>query len=666
MKTRFNAAALLLLASCTSTQMMTHADRDISSVASVNWVKEVRKNVYEVVIPKFEDTDIRYDRALPLEKLSYRERNDKFVSLGTAFSIEDNKFLSAAHVFNLQTKSLNKVFYIRDIEGNVYKINRILKYSIGHDVIEFDLETPSKFSSTLKLGKKPEMGESVYTVGNAQGEGISVRGGQIASFTPEQQDGRWDYLRFSAPASPGNSGGPLLNRKGEVVGIVTMKNASENLNYALPIEEAEKLSHEQALFQVKSIPISLGGKTATGVLDFSVPLPAPIVQFSEASETKMRGFFKNLLGNFVGEHEKNFFPYGEKSQTYLRNQSYSSFINAIEANGAGGWGFKNSNYQTVSLGNDRSFSYYAHDTSMSFIVPKPQDRSLKEFLNNPELIMDVILGSLQVTRPVGDEKVRILSYGKTQDAYVTHDKLARPWVVGIWRHHFSFRTAILSCTPIPTGAACDMLEIPTATEIIEPADTMMEFNHQNALSYYGSFKQWQEFLALDKNILPVPFREASFQFVPGKQLSYKLGGMTNLLYPGNVFNADSLLSVNMGMTTAVPYRQEIHGVTLKPRTDKVTKLHTSVMFKPSPDMNLDFQNRWKDMLAKKNPFDGKTFIRDNSKMVMVPRVPTERAVAAEFNGNKLYLTACTGELSVSDAAVQTMCANYQKNLKLGH
>jgi serine protease Do len=640
-------------------------ERVISSEAStIGWVKSVRQNVYEVVIPKFEDTDISCEKTLPLEKLTYRERNDKFVSLGTAFSIEANKFISAAHVFNLQTKSLNKNFYVRDIEGNVYKVNQIRRYSLSHDVIEFDLESPSKFETVLKVGQNPEMGDSVYTVGNAQGEGISVRGGQIASFTPEQQDGRWNYLRFSAPASPGNSGGPLLNKNGEVVGIVTMKNASENLNYALPIHEALKLPTDQALFQLKSIPMSIWEKTTSGNLDFSLPLPAGITQFSETAETRMKIFFKNLTNTFVGEHEKSFFPYPESSQAYLRNQTYVWQPHSIDSNGAGGWHVKNINYKSISLGNDRTIYAGGTEQSPNFVIPKPLDVSLHDFFNHPGLVMDVILASFPVQRPIGDEKVRMLSFGKPHEAILMYDKLARPWAIGIWRHNYSFKSTIQACTPIPSGVACNLAEIPTANEVIGTVDMFMEFAHFGSLSYTGNFKQWQEFLSLDKTFLPDPFKTSSLRFLSGKELSYKFGKISNVLYPGNVFNPDSTLSVNMGLTIALPLKQEIHGVTLKPRSDKVTKLHTSTMFKPSKDMNLDLQKRWSDMVERKEPFNGRAFNRDNARMVMYPKAPNDRAVAAEFNGDRIYLSVCTTELTSSESAVGEMCTNYLKNLKL--
>ena len=91
----------------------------------------------------------------------------------------------------------------------------------------------------LKINEKAKMNTNVFPVGNASGEGIIIRNGILTSRTYEMEAGEWQWLRFSAAASPGNSGGPLINEEGEVIGIITMKSENENLNYALPIAETK-------------------------------------------------------------------------------------------------------------------------------------------------------------------------------------------------------------------------------------------------------------------------------------------------------------------------------------------------------------------------------------------------------------------------------------------
>jgi S1-C subfamily serine protease len=97
-------------------------------------------------------------------------------------------------------------------------------------------QSPGK-DVALPLDRTPALNAVVYAVGNALGTGVVIRDGLYTSDTPEQQDGAWKWMRFSAAASPGNSGGPLLDKDGKVIGVVLMKSANENLNYALPIRE---------------------------------------------------------------------------------------------------------------------------------------------------------------------------------------------------------------------------------------------------------------------------------------------------------------------------------------------------------------------------------------------------------------------------------------------
>ena len=45
------------------------------------------------------------------------------------------------------------------------------------------------------------------------------------------------FFQISAAVNPGNSGGPLLNRYGEVIGMVTLKSPLENVGFAVPSNE---------------------------------------------------------------------------------------------------------------------------------------------------------------------------------------------------------------------------------------------------------------------------------------------------------------------------------------------------------------------------------------------------------------------------------------------
>lgn len=87
-----------------------------------------------------------------------------------------------------------------------------------------------------------QVGEQVIAIGNALGYGQSVTTG-IISATQRTVDGfESELLQTDAAINPGNSGGALLNTSGEVIGINTIKvatDAVEGMGYAIPISDAQ-------------------------------------------------------------------------------------------------------------------------------------------------------------------------------------------------------------------------------------------------------------------------------------------------------------------------------------------------------------------------------------------------------------------------------------------
>ncbi len=85
------------------------------------------------------------------------------------------------------------------------------------------------------------IGESVIAVGSPQGLDGTVSDGIISGFRDGPELGIPDFsvplLQTTAPFSPGSSGGPLLNMRGEVIGVnVLMLAESQSLNFALPVD----------------------------------------------------------------------------------------------------------------------------------------------------------------------------------------------------------------------------------------------------------------------------------------------------------------------------------------------------------------------------------------------------------------------------------------------
>ena len=83
-------------------------------------------------------------------------------------------------------------------------------------------------------------GESVYTIGSSIGLPGTFSDGIVS--TASRVDNNVEYIQITAPISKGNSGGPLVNRYGEVIGVNTFQYTDgQNLNFAVSIKELAKI-----------------------------------------------------------------------------------------------------------------------------------------------------------------------------------------------------------------------------------------------------------------------------------------------------------------------------------------------------------------------------------------------------------------------------------------
>src|ERR1700733_9676257 len=72
---------------------------------------------FEVVLAKPLSDPLTYEKPLPLELIPYRERTDKFRSIGTAFAICRNRFVLAAHLISAGDGSQYDPLALRDTAG---------------------------------------------------------------------------------------------------------------------------------------------------------------------------------------------------------------------------------------------------------------------------------------------------------------------------------------------------------------------------------------------------------------------------------------------------------------------------------------------------------------------------------------------------------------------
>jgi S1-C subfamily serine protease len=118
----------------------------------------------------------------------------------------------------------------------------------AHDIAVVKAQRPPGVIVPAVLGGGAQVGDDAYAVGNPLGYFDSLSAGVVSGLdrSAKTSDGKTlqGLIQFDAAVNPGNSGGPLLNRGGQVIGIVTaLANPSRNgvfigLGFAVPIGTA--------------------------------------------------------------------------------------------------------------------------------------------------------------------------------------------------------------------------------------------------------------------------------------------------------------------------------------------------------------------------------------------------------------------------------------------
>ena len=136
-----------------------------------------------------------------------------------------------------------------NIDENTYQF-QILKQSQSQDLALLKLINPPNNLNVLNLSKVvPKVGEQVHAIGHPEGEIWSYSLGYISQ---HRDDYEWSYddsgksftadvYQMQTPINEGNSGGPLLNKFGNIVGINSFGfEAKQGLNYAVSVKEIIK------------------------------------------------------------------------------------------------------------------------------------------------------------------------------------------------------------------------------------------------------------------------------------------------------------------------------------------------------------------------------------------------------------------------------------------
>jgi S1-C subfamily serine protease len=128
----------------------------------------------------------------------------------------------------------------------------------GHDLALLKIDAPNLVPATLaETSTGLTVGQRVYAIGNPFGLSGTMTRGIISAIrsvrSPANGSPIEDAIQTDASVNPGNSGGPLLNSRGEVIGITTMiasngADQSSGIGFAIPINTAKAVLDDFAKY----------------------------------------------------------------------------------------------------------------------------------------------------------------------------------------------------------------------------------------------------------------------------------------------------------------------------------------------------------------------------------------------------------------------------------
>jgi S1-C subfamily serine protease len=151
------------------------------------------------------------------------------ISQASGFFIANGGYIiTNAHVME-GAKEANVITY----DGKTYTIYRIGGDS-DMDLILLKIDDTSYPPLELANSDEVKIGEKVIAIGNPLGLQFSVSEGIVSAVHREGENGLNAYIQTDAALNPGNSGGPLIDSQGKVVGINNFKvGGGESLGFAL-------------------------------------------------------------------------------------------------------------------------------------------------------------------------------------------------------------------------------------------------------------------------------------------------------------------------------------------------------------------------------------------------------------------------------------------------
>ncbi len=169
-------------------------------------------------------------KALPsVVILTMQDSAGRHAKLGSGFFVGDGIVATNFHVIEGARRGSARLVG----SDTSYQVSGTVAIDEQHDLALLAVSGSNAPVLPVSAGTNLATGDTIYVVGNPEGLEGTFSQGIISSFRKLEEE--TELLQITAPISQGSSGGPVLNRMGQVVGIAVFTwKEGQNLNFAVP------------------------------------------------------------------------------------------------------------------------------------------------------------------------------------------------------------------------------------------------------------------------------------------------------------------------------------------------------------------------------------------------------------------------------------------------
>ena len=162
--------------------------------------------------------------------ISTYDASGEALMTGSGFFLKPGQVVTNLHVVRGAARAEIKTL---DGKGKVYPVTGALAVDEEGDLALLNIDMPLERSRTSELATElPDEGETIFVIGNPLKLEGSVSDGIVSAV--REVPNSYRIIQITAPISHGNSGSPVFNLRGQVLGVVTVKVTNgQNINLAI-------------------------------------------------------------------------------------------------------------------------------------------------------------------------------------------------------------------------------------------------------------------------------------------------------------------------------------------------------------------------------------------------------------------------------------------------